>query len=209
MKKILNILSYVFTILTLVTMIVVQNNLYKVAFVVGIGTTLIGIINILNSNNYGYLVFSPGVSLFTAVLMYKYSILNKSECVTLMISMSIFILMTITLITKLLNKKKVHQIYDKIIEAHVSDLIKNPNTKKEYYQIIYEYVVGKNLYTVGTPYYVDKFIPRIGDKLNLRISSKDYSDVFFEKRLIDKIYENGLVVGLMIVTLIIIVCLFI
>lgn len=211
MKKenILNTLIYIFTIATLLLMVYYQNNLTKMAWVIGIGATLIGIPMILKKNNYGYLVFSTGFSLFLSVLIFTADLLDKGDSVTFMICMSIFLLMSITFIINIVNMNKIKKIYSKPVDARVSDLLRNPNTKKEYYQIECEYVINDNLYTVVEPNFIKKFIPRVGDIKKIRVNSDDYTDVFFEKRLPDKIYENGLVIALIIVSLLIIISLFI
>lgn len=211
MKKenILNTLIYIFTITTLLLMVYYQNNLTKMAWIIGMGATLIGILMILKKNNYGYLVFSTGFSLFLSVLTFTTNLLDKGDSVTFMICMSIFLLMVITFAINIANMNKVKKIYSKSIDARVSDLLRNPNTKKEYYQIECEYVINDSLYTVVEPDYIKYFIPRIGDIKKIRVNSDDYTDVFFEKRLPQKIYENGLVIGLIIVSLMIIISLFI
>lgn len=202
-------LIYIITILTIILMLYFQKDLTKVAWIVGTGATIVGILTIFKKNNYGYLIFSTGISLFLAVLLYSMDILSKSNSITFMICLSICLLMIITFIISKTNKKKISAMYDLTIEAKVSDLVKNPNTKKEYYQALYDYIVNDTSYTVGSPNFICKNIPNIGDTLNIRVSSKDPTEVYFDKRPIDELYEKALTIGLIIVTAIIIVTLFI
>lgn len=207
--KILYVLIYIVTILTIIITLFFQKDLTKVVWTISIGSTIAGFLTILKKNNYGYLIFSVGFSLLLTISLYTLNLLDKGDSVTFMICSSIFLLMLITFIISIINNNKIKQIYSKEIEATVSDLIKNPNTNKEYYQVIYEYVIDDNLYTVGSPDYINNFIPNIGDKRKLRVNSKDFTDVFFDKRIIDQIYEKGLVISLIIISLIIIITLFI
>lgn len=202
-------LIYIITLATIILMVCFQENLTKVAWIVGTGATIVGLLTIFKKNNYGYLIFSTGISLFLAVLLYSMDILSKSNSITFMICLSICMLMIITLIISTTNKKKISTMYDLTIEATVTDLIKNPNTKKEYYQILYEYIVDDTSYTVGSPNFICKNIPNIGDTLKIRVSSKDPTEVYFDKKPLEEFYEKSLTIGLIIITIIIIVTLFI
>ena len=56
------------------------------------------------------------------------------------------------------------------------------------------------LYTATLiPYFLNKNFPKIGDKVSLKISSKDHADVFFEKSLFQKIRYWGTVIGMIII----------
>ncbi len=202
-------LIYIFTLATIILMVCFQDDLTKVAWVVGTGATIVGLLTIFRKNNYGYLIFNTGISLFLSVLLYSMNILSKSNSITFMICLSICLLMLITLIISNSNKKKISEMYDLTIEATVSDLVKNPNTKKEYYQIMYEYIIDDNSYTVGSPNFICQNIPNIGDTLKIRVSSKDPTEVYFDKKPLEELYEKSLTIGLIIITLIIIVTLFI
>lgn len=208
-EKIISVLIYIITIATLIAIVYFQKNLTKVAWATGIGASLAGLLAIIKKDNYGYLVFSFGFSLLLSAFFYSFDLLDKSGSFTFMFCSSIFMLMCISLIKSVLLKQQVEDIYDVEVEATVVDLEKNPNTKKDYYQVIYEYVIGKNLYTVASPYIISNFLPKIGTITKIKISSKDPANVYFEKRLLDKLYEKGLTIGLIIVTLAIIITLFI
>jgi hypothetical protein len=91
----------------------------------------------------------------------------------------------------------------------VIDLERNPNTKKEYYRPIYAYYLDNGEYKVGLPYYLNKKIPKIGDEISLKVSSRDHADVYFEKNLLQKIRYWGTGFGLIIICLGILISLFV
>lgn len=93
--------------------------------------------------------------------------------------------------------------------AFVVDLVKNPNTKKEYYQPIYQFEINGEVYTVEGLTFIDKFIPKIGESIKLYVDSKNYTDVYFDKSKREKIYSMGVGLFLMIASLVILISLFI
>lgn len=108
-----------------------------------------------------------------------------------------------------MNEKEINTKYDMDIEAKVIDLERSPNTKKEYYRPIYAYYLDNGEYKVGLPYYLNKNFPKVGDKITLKISSKDHADVFFEKSLLQKIKYWGTGLGLIVICVGILISLFI
>ena len=66
--------------------------------------------------------------------------------------------------------KKKHSLK---VEATVIDLVKNPNTNREFYQPIYEYEVNDVVMEVGALGYYEKRIPKLGDKLIIFVNPED------------------------------------
>ena len=207
-EKLLNNLSFFIGILTVVLVVVFNSNFLLASFIGGIGAFLYGILVSLNKNNYGYLFISLGIGAFSTIILYRSGIFDKVDAITYMICVSVFVLMFITFIFSFINKKENSKLYNLEVEAIVVDLVKNKNTKKDFYQVIYEYELEEKRYTVGTPGFIEKNIPNIGDKKKIYVDSKDHSNVYFDKSLMEKMTNNAIVLSLMIVSLIIIISLF-
>lgn len=206
-EKILDSLSFVIVILTLIIMLIFKDNIIMVGIIAGVGSFLYGICNILKRNSMGCIFFSIGLSLVVTLLLYK-NVLDKGDSVTFMICLSTFLITVFTLIFMYFNDKAIFKQYDIEVEGKVVDLIKNPNTKQEYYQVVYEYELKGKVYSVATPGYIDKNIPSIGDKTKIYVDSKDIENVYFDKTKKQKVYNILLCVFLMIVSLVILINLF-
>ncbi len=208
-EKLLNNLAFSIGVITIVFIAIFRNNIFIEGIIAGIGALLYGICIMFNKNTSGYLFFSIGVSLSLALGLYNYKVLDKEEALTFMICMSVFLLMLVTLIFMYINKKSLFKVYSKCVEGEVVNLVKNPNTNKEYYQVIYHYSIDGSMYTVGAPEFINKHVPNIGDKQNIYVDANDPSNVYFDKSKKEKIYNVSFCVGLMLVSLIIVISLFI
>lgn len=211
MKKetLIDNLSFVVGVLTVLLVVVLKDNLVNAFIVAGVGAFLYGLLKALKKNSYGYILMSVGIGTSLALIIYKFEILNRSDSLTFMICVSTNLLMLVTFIFDYINRKEIFKIYDLKVEAEVANLVKNPNTNKEYYQVICEYTIDDKIYTVGSPGFINKFIPKIGDKVMLYVDSKDYENVYFDKNKKEKIYDIGLGLFLILATLIILLFLFI
>lgn len=211
MKKetIIDSLSFVIGVLTVLLAVAFKDNLVYAGIIAGVGASLYGLLKALRKNSYGYILMSIGIGLFLALLLYKFEMLNRSDSLTFMICVSTNLLMLITFVFDFINRKEIFRVYDLKVEAEVVDLVKNPNTNKEYYQVMCAYTINDKDYIVGSPGFINKFIPKIGDKLTLYVDSKDNENVFFDKNKKEKIYDIGLGLFLIIATLLIILFLFI
>lgn len=207
-EKLLNNLSFFIGIITVVLVVIFNNNFLLASFIGGIGAFLYGILVSINKNNYGYLFISLGIGAFSSVILYRTGVFDKVNAITYMICVSVFVLMLITFIFTFINKKENSKLYDLVVEAVVVDLVKNKNTKKDFYQVIYEYELDDKRYTVGTPGFIEKNIPNIGDKKKIYVDSNDHSNVYFDKSLKEKITNNLIVLSLMIISLVIVISLF-
>lgn len=207
-EKIFSNLSFAIAVLTIALIAIFHSNITIIGVVAGVGGFLYGLCLMVNKNSSGYLFTSLGISLAASFLLYNCKILDKGDSVTFMICASTFLLMAITLIFMYINNKELFKIYNMDIEAEVVDLIKNPNTTKEYYQVMYQYEVDEKVYTVGTPGFINKSIPNIGDKKKLYVDSSDYANVYFDKTMKEKIYNVSLCAFFMVASLIIAITLF-
>lgn len=207
-EKIFSNLSFIIAVITIILIAFFHNNIAIIGVIGGIGGFLYGICLMINKNSTGYLFTSLGISLAASFLLYNYEKFDKGDAVTFMICESTFLLMLITLIFMYINNKELFKLYNMSVEAEVIDLVKNPNTTKEYYQVMYQYELDGKAYVVGTPGFINKSIPNIGDKKKIYVDSNDYANVYFDKTMKEKIYNIGLCSFLMIASLIIVITLF-
>lgn len=211
MKKetILDTLSFIVAIVTIIVVVCLRSNYTYLILCGSIGATLYGLLASLNKNNYGYLFLSIGCSALITIILYMNKVLVRADAITFMITCSVFTLMIITLIFNYLNRKNNFKTYDLMVEGKVIDLVKNPNTKKEYFQPVYEFEVDGEVFNVNYPVFKNRFIPNIGDTEKIYVNSKDHKDVFFDKTVGEKICDYAVSAFLIIASLIIMITLFI
>lgn len=207
-KKILENAGFVVGLATILGIFFCRNSLSNAAIVGSIGVIIYGLVNCLNNNKLGVLFISIGSSLLSAMYLYKTDILPKFESITFFISMSMALMVIIATIFEILNVRAMLKIHSLVVDAKVVDLLKNPNTKKEFYQPIYEYIMGSDVYTVGLPGYVEKNIPRIGDTIKLHVNPNDKEDVYFEKKKKDNLHMLFVGLFFLIASILIIISLF-
>ncbi len=208
-EKVLDSLSFVVGAITIVCAVILKDNIVMAGIVAGCGASIYGLLKALGKTTYGYIILSVGLGLVASLTLYKFSILDRPDALTFMICLSTFLLMLVTFIFDYLNRKAIFKLYSLKCEAEVIDLVKNPNTRKDYFQVMCSYELNEKYYTVGTPGYIGRFIPKMGDKINIYVNPLDNADVYFDKDIKEKIYETLLGLFLMLASLIIIITLFI
>lgn len=208
-EKIIDNLAFVVGTITVLLAVALKDNLVLMGIVAGSGAIVFGILKAINKNNVGYVFLSIGSGLVLALSLYKGEVLEKPDSLTFMICASTFLLMFVTFIFDYLNRKEIFKVYKLKVEAEVIDLVLNPNTNKEYYQVIYGYEIDGKYYQVGTPGYNDKFIPKLGDQLTIYVEENDHESVYFDKDKKEKIYDTLLGLFLMVASLVIMITLFI
>lgn len=208
-EEIINNIGFVIAVITVILAVCFKDNIVLVGIIVGIGGFLYGLCLSLNLNNSGYVFLAIGGSLALSLSLYKFDILDKGDAFTFMICCSIFLLMIVYLIFSKIKEKKIFSKFSLVVDAEVVDLVKNPNTKKEFYQPVYSYVVDGESYVVNALGYTDKFIPKLGDKVKLYVDPTNYESVYFDSKLTSKLYNIGLCLFLLIASLVIMITLFI
>jgi hypothetical protein len=168
-----------------------------------------GVLSFFLRNRYSALVLGGGVSLLSTMFIYKNEILSRFDSVTFFICFTMILVCIISYVFMFVTEKEINSKYDMDVLGKVIDLERNPNTKKEYYRPIYAYYLDNGEYKVGLPYYLNKKIPKIGDEISLKVSSRDHADVYFEKNLLQKIRYWGTGFGLIIICLGILISLFV
>lgn len=209
MKKVLENLKFVVGIVTLLLVFVFKNDLSIVALVGGVGVALYGICSFLTGEKIGFVLTGLGISLVSATSIYKLNILPEFESVTFFICLSMALIVILSFIFEYFNDKDLRKVHSLEVEAEVVDLLKNPNTTKEYYQPIYEYSLNEEILTVGLPGFINKGIPNLGDKLKIYVNPNDILDVYFEKRKSDKLYMIAVGLFFLIASIVIIITLFV
>lgn len=207
-KKILENASFVIGLLTVIGVFIFKDSLTKAAIVGSIGVILYGLVSCLNNNRLGVLFMSIGGSLIGAISLYSNEVLDKFDSITFFFCLSMALMVVIAALFEIFNVKAMLKSHSLRVDAKVVDLLKNPNTKKEYYQPIYEYVIGNELYTVGLPGYLDKNLPKVGDTIKLNVNPDDKEDVYFEKRKSDNVHMIAVGLFFLVASILIIISLF-
>ncbi len=208
-NKIIETLKFIVIIVTLLLIVVFQNSLSTAAIIGGVGVTLYGICVFLLKDKLGYVFTGLGISLISSMAIYKLDILPKFESITFFICLSMSLIVILSFIFEYITAKEYKRVHSLEIEAEVIDLIKNPNTKKEFYQPLFAYNVDGEELVVGLPGYIDKGIPKLGDKQKIYVNPNDSLDVYFEKRKNDKLYMLAVGLFFLIASVIIIITLFV
>ena len=182
MKKenILDILSFIIVIAGVILFVIFKDNMKISLTVIGCVGLLFGIMSIIKNETYGNYLTSIALMLTITMTLYMTRLLNRDDAVTFMIigSFVCFLLLSalVTFITRVHNLKK----YSKSVVGEVVDLKKNPNTKKEFYNVIYKYTIEDNIYSVVSPFVFEKKIPEIGSTIDLHVNPIDFEDVWFD-----------------------------
>lgn len=207
-NKLIDNVSFAVLIITLLLIAVFRENGKVILFIASGGLVLYGTCASLQKQRYGTLIIGSGLSLLVTMFLYVFEMLDKSKSITFMICLSCFIIAFLSLIFMLITQKEAMKRYSLIVEGEVIDLEKNPNTKKEYYKPIYNYVIKNMVYTVEYPYFLQKGLPKIGDKSKIYVDPNELGEVYFDRKILGKLYYYGTCGVLMLVSAIIIFTLF-
>jgi hypothetical protein len=208
-NKMLDTIRFIIGVVTLILVFIFKKSLSDVGLIAGVGVTLYGICSLLMKEKLGYIFSGIGCSLFISILIFKLGILPQFESMTLFMCLSLSLIIVISMIFDKVADTDFKKTHSLTVEATVIDLVKNPNTNKEFYQPIYEYEVDGVVMNVGAPGYYEKRIPKLGDKLIIYVNPEDALDVYFEERKSDKLYHLAVGLFLLIASIIIIITLFV
>lgn len=208
-NKIIDSIRFTIGVVTLILVFIFKSNLGTVGLVAGVGVALYGVCSLLMGERLGYVFSGLGSSLFISIIIYKMKILPQFESITFFMCLSLSLIVIISIIFDEITDKEMKKKHSLEVESTVIDLVKNPNTNKEFYQPIYEYVIDDVVMEVGAPGYYEKRIPKLGDKLIIYVNPEDHLDVYFEKGKRDKIYNIAVGLFLLIASIVIIISLFV
>lgn len=179
-KKVLNIIKTILLFAIVIMVIVFQNNISTIVLICGSGLFLVGIIDAFEKKEYSPLLISIGASLLLSIVLYKTNCFEFFETLTFFICISIIEILIITIVLNYLKTKKINKIYSKKVLAEIIESTKYPNSKKKYYQVVYEYSINDKSYEVVCPYYLTQKDLTKRSKIELGLNPKDDFDVFFK-----------------------------
>lgn len=208
-NKIIDSIRFTIGVVTLILVFIFKSNLSTVGLVAGVGVALYGVCSLLMGERLGYVFSGLGSSLFISMIIYKMKLLPQFESITFFMCLSLSLIVIISIIFDEVTDKDMKKKHSLEVESTVIDLVKNPNTNKDFYQPIYEYVIDDVVMEVGAPGYYEKRIPKLGDKLKIYVNPEDHLDVYFEKGKRDKIYNIAVGLFLLIASIVIIISLFV
>ena len=208
-NKIIDSIRFTIGVVTLILVFIFKSNLSTVGLVAGIGVALCGFCSLLMGERLGYVFSGLGSSLFISMIIYKMKLLPQFESVTFFMCLSLSLIVIISIIFDKITDKDMKKKHSLEVESTVIDLVKNPNTNKEFYQPIYEYVIDDVVMEAGAPGYYEKRIPKLGDKLKIYVNPENHLDVYFESGKRDRIYNIAVGLFLLIASIVIIISLFV
>ena len=178
-EKIIDWIIYICIVALMGLTLIFKSDLSTILLMYSIGSLIIGILSVISSKQYGIILIVVSLSILTTYILYKNGTLNIAKSLTFMICLSVILILLSTIVTSLITLLKLKKVYSMTVEGEVVDLIKEPNTKKEYYLPVYLYKVGKVEYEINGLCYIKKNIPQIGSKIQLSIDPNQPSEVYF------------------------------
>jgi hypothetical protein len=204
-KKIFSGIGYAVILVLLIVIFINQKNTKVILFAFAVGLMIYGIIQILNKKIIGYILACLSVSLAVTGFLYFSKVLALPQAFTFMLSSSVAVLMALTLVFTVVKKLMIDKSFELKVEAQVIDLVSNPNTDNRYFQPYYLYEIDGEEYNVLFPGFINKNIPKIGDKRTIRVDKNDHLNVYFEKTPMEKISDIVLEVFFLIVSIVIMI----
>ena len=208
-NKIIDSIRFTIGVVTLILVFIFKSNLSTVGLVAGIGVALCGFCSLLMGERLVYVFSGLGSSLFISMIIYKMKLLPQFESITFFMCLSLSLIVFIYFIFDKITDKDMKKKHSLEVESTVIDLVKNPNTNKEFYQPIYEYEIDDVVMEVGAPGYYEKRIPKLGDKLKIYVNPENHLDEYFESGKRDRIYNIAVGLFLLIASIVIIISLFV
>jgi len=178
-EKIIDYISYVVFIALAVLTFIFQSDLKKILIIYSFGAVLVGILYLLQKKKFGFVIFTIGLNILITYFLYKRNVLILPKAITFLVSISIASVLFISVIVNYFSNKALRKVYSLTIEGIVIDLIKEPNSNREYYMPLYQYKVHNEEYEVPYPKYFKRFIPKIGSTINLSVNPNNPEEVYF------------------------------
>jgi len=208
-NKVIDTIRFIVGVLTIILVFIFKDSLSIVGLIAGVGVSLYGVCSFLLGDKLGCVLLSLGLSLISSLGLYKLDVLPEFEAITFFICLSMILIVILAFIFEYINDKEMKKIHSLEVEAEVIDLLKNPNTNKEFYQPLYQYEINDVVMEVGMPGFLEKNLPKLGDKLKIYVNPEDNLDVYFEKNKSEKLYMFSIGLFFLIASIVIIITLFI
>lgn len=206
--KIIDSIMYVLGVIIAILVFVFQKN-YSLLFLIAfIAFVIYGVLFLIKRNNIGFLFNGIGIGGLVSLYIYHSKIFDLGDTVTFFFCMSVAVMLILSLIIGFVFRKIVLKTYNLIIDAEVVDLIRNPNSKKDFYKSVYKYNVAGNDYIVEDIEYKHYFVPNIGDIRKINVNPDDATDVYFLPNKLEDIKNFVGSLFFIIASIIIIITLF-
>lgn len=176
--KIIDTIVFILLALYALSVLFLQKHLKELFFVTGLVLIIIGILYAFKKNKIFFLLLGIGSAIVVTSILYVNNIMNFATSVMFFLSLSFNIIVFLTIIVMIINRIVAGKQYEVKQKAIVVDLIKNNETKKEYYMPVYQYTYKTNEYRVEALNYINKNIPNIGDSIDILVSKKDPTNVY-------------------------------
>ena len=188
MKKVLDWLTYIMCTAFAIFVFIYKDSFNMIIMVGAIFLIVLGIILILNKNEYSLIVLILGLCLETSYLLFRYKVLDKSSAIVFMFIFSLFIILLLSIIKYFVTIKANINTHKMELDATIVDLVKNPNFNKEVYVPLLEYKVKSEYFEFNYINDNPKYVPKIGDIVKIYVNPNDYYDVYIppSKRAIIK-----------------------
>ena len=180
MKKIIDNIIYILTAILLTTIVLLKDKYFIMLCLAAGGLIIIGILLLLNKNSYALILTPVGICLSISIILYKNFKFPIYKVTLIFFMLSLILIMIFTIIRYFYLLRFNMQIHCLVVEAEITDLIKNPNLEKEVYYPVLTYKKGGEIFDVNCPEGFYKDIPNIGDKMQININPNDYMDVYFK-----------------------------
>ena len=202
-REIISNICFVLIVIALIVIMIYQKNPKVLVYAISAVLFLYGLSTVVKQNVLGYISICLGASLLVSGTLYFTGVFNLFKSFTFMLCSSVFLLMAIVLIFAYIKRKLIKEAYELVVEATVVDLIPNENTRAKYYQPYYKYQVDDHDYSVLFPVFINKHIPKIGDRVLIRVDKEDHQNVYFEKEKMEVIIDVASIVLLLVLSFIV------
>lgn len=180
MKKIIDNIIYILTAILLTTIVLLKDKYFIMLCLAAGGLIIIGILLFINKNSYALILTPVGICLSISIILYKNFKYPIHKVTLIFFMLSLILIMIFTIIRYFYLLRFNMQTHCLVVEAEITDLIKNPNLEKEVYYPVLTYKKGGEIFDVNCPEGFYKDIPNIGDKMQININPNDYMDVYFK-----------------------------
>ena len=203
MKKAIDNIIYILGAILLIVIVYLNDKYALMLTITAVFLVIIGLLLLMNGNNYAALILPIGICLSMSIAFYKAQKFALSTAAIFFFLSCLALIMLITIIKyhySIKSREKTHKI---TIDAEITDLVRNPNFDIDYYTPVLTYEIDGESFDVNYNKGFTKQVPQIGDTIRIYVNPNDHSDVFFKPEL------STLLKNYISSILIILICIFI